>query len=497
MKKSLKTSVMLTWGVIFVIIFANCTLVSDWLMRKGFSDAYLETATAIANYFALNMEEFMLRQGDKTREKLLSDLKGWGKIGLVRILSGNGSILYSSREEELKGEKKAHPEELKNPVLEKGGSITHQEGDYIGIIKPIRRDRTPCRQCHDPKNEPEVYLEVHLPLQPITKANRYHKIVAFISCLSAILISLSLWLKIYRKKIDRPLKELIQQMALIKDGDLSARASIAGEDEFSYLAQSFNTMVEQLGKSRETMDYYHRRGMEQASQMANLGELATSIAHEIKNPLIGIRRALEIVANDIYADRKEHGKVMEMIKRELERLQTNVETILTYARPTTPKKVLGQINEVLNQVLNLIKPAIQEANVALEQNLDPDLPPVEIDTQQVSQIFLNILVNAIQAMPGGGKLSLKTRLKLGNISVEVKDTGIGVEEDKLGRIFRPFYTTKHRGTGLGLTIVQKFMEQHGGSISMESKPGKGTTVTLLFPCGTSKPTIAASAVVTG
>jgi signal transduction histidine kinase len=228
-------------------------------------------------------------------------------------------------------------------------------------------------------------------------------------------------------------------------------------------------------------------------RMAVLGQMSAGLAHEIRNPLGAIKGAAQ------YLDPVEVGgdasEFLKIIIEEADRLNQVVDQFLDYARPYQAQMESTDINQVIHQTVRLVAPGLDGKNIQLDLDLHPDLPSVPASGQQLTQVVLNLLTNAVEAMPDGGKLTVKTGLRtdgLGTslpvalartgVEVQVTDTGRGIAPEVQQRIFVPFFTTKERGTGLGLAISQRILEHHGGEIRIRSAEGQGSTFTVVLPC---------------
>jgi two-component system sensor histidine kinase HydH len=245
-------------------------------------------------------------------------------------------------------------------------------------------------------------------------------------------------------------------------------------------------------------------------RLATLGQLSAGVAHEIRNPLAGIGTSAQVLLRR-FEPRDERARFVSVILDEVARLDRLVTNLLQYARPRTPELGPGQLVECVRRVIELSADACAQASVHVEVQAAPRVKPLWIDTDLVSQVLLNVTLNAVQAMPRGGTLRYEVRTtrrrrvprgpgrrvsdaprrkgaRAGSarewISVQqvrVTDSGVGIPRSALGKLFDPFFSTKPRGTGLGLSICQTIMQEHGGSIEVASREGRGTTVLLDFP----------------
>lgn len=222
-----------------------------------------------------------------------------------------------------------------------------------------------------------------------------------------------------------------------------------------------------------------------ADSPAEIVALVGSLAHEIKNPLSTIRLNMDLVAEDLEGgtspkERRMAAKVA-TVRRECQRLQTLLQDFLNYARLKTFKFQPASLNSVAERALELFRPQFAAQRIEVREYLDPDLPTTLLDEEQLHGALVNLMVNAIQAMPDGGQLLMRTRPIAGGVALDVIDTGVGMDPATLGRAFEAFYSTKPGGSGLGLPMTRKIVEAHGGRIALASTRGVGTQFTLEFP----------------
>jgi PAS domain S-box-containing protein len=248
-----------------------------------------------------------------------------------------------------------------------------------------------------------------------------------------------------------------------------------------------NNAGEQLGVVIIFEDITREIKMEQdfqrVGELAAVGQLAASIAHELRNPLSSIKGAAQLLREQ-YSDHLTIIEFLDIILEEVDSLSKLTTEFLDYARPMQLELRPTDVNDVVRKTLQLMFMQINDSRVALSENLAQDLPTIEIDDKQIEQVLRNIILNALQAMPGGGSLEIATcahRGHAGGVELTVADTGSGIPPEKLDRIFTPFYTTKTKGTGLGLSVVRRIVENHGGRIDVASEEGKGSTFSIILP----------------
>ncbi|AMV72245.1 ATP-binding protein [Desulfuromonas carbonis] len=216
-----------------------------------------------------------------------------------------------------------------------------------------------------------------------------------------------------------------------------------------------------------------------ASRLSALGELAAGLAHEIRNPLGSIRGTAEIVKDSTLSE-EQRVEFSAIMIREVDRLNQVVTNFLSFARPAPTEMNACDLNAVLNEIVEFSAVQCQKSQVSV-QLVQHKLPLVSGDADQFKQVFLNLLLNAVQAMPGGGLLEVTTQLRDGIIAVTFKDNGPGIPKEILGKIFNPFFSTRHTGTGLGLAISQRIIQAHGGQIEVSSEVGEGARFEIQLP----------------
>ena len=219
--------------------------------------------------------------------------------------------------------------------------------------------------------------------------------------------------------------------------------------------------------------------LRRADRLSAVGQLAASLAHEIRNPLGSIEGAIDIVERT--ADEERRREFLGIIKKETRRLNGLLTNLLNFARPRAPQIREAQVDTMVRTVVDLTSHNAQQQGIQLKLHIAPDLPPVECDSEQIIQVLLNVTLNAIQASPAGGQISISADRRENMILMRVSDEGSGIADMELDKIFDPFYTTKEGGTGLGLAISYQILAQHGGGIAVERNPDKGMTFTLTLP----------------
>jgi two-component system, NtrC family, sensor kinase len=281
--------------------------------------------------------------------------------------------------------------------------------------------------------------------------------------------------------IQRPMVELQEKIEQVSAGNLNVEVSFARRnDEIGDLGRNFNHMMQQLRESREEIERLHRTQMSRAEHLATLGELATGLAHEIRNPLAGIAGVIEIVGRDLPATSPARAVVKD-VRLEITRISRTLTDLLETARPRRPEVRRSNLNTTVEHAVMLARQQVLSRPIKIELQQAPGLPEVEHDSDQIHQVLLNLLLNAVQAMEKTGTVNVEIGSRDGYASVVVSDTGRGISPQNLPNIFRPFYTTKGDGTGLGLSLAHRIVEDHHGRIEVSSVVGKGSMFTVLLP----------------
>jgi two-component system, NtrC family, sensor kinase len=274
----------------------------------------------------------------------------------------------------------------------------------------------------------------------------------------------------------RPLKKLVAGTKRIASGEYGHRVQIASRDELGLLGQEFNSMAAAI-EERE-----HR--LIRSERMAAAGQIASHITHEIRNPLSSISLNTELLEEELgeMAGMDEAKNLCQAMRREVDRLTEITEEYLRFARLPRPRLAPEDVNEILLNLLSFMAGELREKKVEVSYHLQPELPVVSADENQLRQAFLNLIRNACEAMAGiAGTLRVSTDLVDSEVLVSFADTGQGMDEETLAKIFDPFFTTKESGTGLGLALTQQIIAGHGGVISVKSVPRRGTVFSVKLP----------------
>jgi two-component system NtrC family sensor kinase len=297
-------------------------------------------------------------------------------------------------------------------------------------------------------------------------------------------------------KISRPIHGMADAAKKIAEGDYSQKVEISSDDEIGFLANNFNTMVSELVRAhqelREWAETLERKVEQrttelkamqahliQSEKLAGVGKLAAGVAHEINNPLTCVLTNSSLMLSDLTPDDPRREDLQAIVDETL-RCRKIVKGLLDFARQTKPQKQNLDLNKLAEDIIALVRNQASFQNIRIETELDPGIPPVLADADQIRQVVLNIILNAADAMPQGGIIRVRSSCepKSKHLALRISDTGPGIPDEIQNKMFEPFFTTKKTGTGLGLAIAYGIMERHKGSLKVESSPGRGTTIVV-------------------
>ncbi|RMF20757.1 MAG: HAMP domain-containing protein, partial [Deltaproteobacteria bacterium] len=333
-----------------------------------------------------------------------------------------------------------------------------------------------------------------------------------------ILVATILYVSLIRR-ITGPLERLSLATHDIAAGRLDIQVPVTTNDEVGELARAFNVMIRRLRESRREIEEWNRelgrrveertRSLEQAraeleavneqlvyalrrlretqdsmvqtEKLAAVGQLASTIAHEIRNPLAGIRGALELILPQL--EDPAHKQVLEQIVEEVDRINRTTSRLLGFARPAEPHREWTSLAALIDNVCFLVGQQARRQGVEIRRDYEPPDRPLYLDPQLTTQAFLNIVLNALQAIEGKGTLTIRSRWLSDDatVQIEFEDTGSGIPPEIQEKLFTPFFTTKRQGTGLGLHVVKSIIERQGGRVSLRSTVGKGTVFIVRLP----------------
>ncbi|HKK01138.1 MAG TPA: ATP-binding protein [Desulfuromonadales bacterium] len=459
----------------------------------------------------------MLENDRKRVYQMIQEVGTQKGVEYIRLVNKDGFVIFSTDRAEIGTllDKKADACNMchgRGKPLLKASSMSRSRlfkdrkgKEVLGIAKGIYSDPS-CLSAachfHTPNAKLLGVLDVTVSLQSMNAriaSYRHEIIILIVSLLGLLLLSLTI---LTHRLIHRPVRQFLNHTRRLASGDLESRIETSSGDELGELATSFNTMALNLKKARDELrewaDTLEMRVEERTSEikkiqsellqsekLAALGEMSAGIAHEVNNPLTGIL----MFASMLHEDPRLHPELKNdllTILEETRRCAKIVRGLLEFSRKSLPQKVLTSVNDLLETVLELVEHQEFFFDIEVVRKYDPALPQTLLDPNQIEQVFMNIILNAAQAIPDGGRMTIETGIRPSSpwIFARIVDNGCGISGDHLEKIFDPFFSTKGaQGTGLGLSVSYGIVENHGGQIEVEScqEENNGTTFTVLLP----------------
>jgi len=519
---SLTTKLIVYLLVCMVVIFALLGYLNIRLQRQHLEGAALTSAERVSDVIRRSATYYMLRNDREGLYHVIQTLADEPGMVKVRIFDKDGRISYSTDAAEVSRvvDKRAeacygcHAQSqplarLNRPdrfrIYRNGGQRV------LGIITPIE-NLPSCwnAECHAHPVGQQVLgvLDINLSLARADAqlAESNARTLAYTIAAMLIVAALS-WLFVVRV-VGRPIRALAKGTEHLSKGELGYQIEVQSQDEVGELARSFNAMSLQLRDANQEIvawtrtleDRVEEKTSElkrahdhvlQVEKMASVGKMAAVVAHEINNPLAGILTYAKLLRKwidrgEMKGDKlKEAAECLDLIGGESRRCGDIVRNLLTFSRTAPMNLETTDVNTVLDRALRLVHHQLEMTGIELQVYLDDDLPKLQCDPAQIEQVFLALIMNAIDAMPHGGNLWLETRMNRAGdgVETEIRDDGTGISPDILPHLFEPFQTTKEKGhgVGLGLAVSRSIIDRHHGRIDVQSELGKGTTFTITLP----------------
>lgn len=505
--------------LIISLILAVFMAILDYINVKNFRNTILQYAVSNADQIAevINQSAYdaMLKNDKGSMYEMIRRIGQDPNFEHIRIIGHEGTVAFSSTKNEIGMvlDKKAEAcnmchGETKGPQLhatpmQRSRIFTNSEGkEIMGFTKAIY-NQPACinAACHVHPKEFNVLgmLDINVCLDEMNKKSHEYRLEFFLfTCFLLIFTGVLINILIQRM-VNRPTKLLRNHANMVAAGNLNARVIAMSDDELGKLSDAVNMMTVSLQMAQEELKDWGtslenkveertqeikriEHHLRRSEKLASLGKLVAGIAHEINNPLTGILLFASIINSDKRLNMELKPDVEKIIS-ESRRCADIVSRLLEFSREAVPHKEAICLNTLLEKVVNLIHKQPSFHEITIVQNYSVDLPDVLVDSGQIQQVFINMIINASHAMCDGGTLTISTSTDENNSTVraEITDTGCGISGEDLNHIFDPFFTTRSDGTGLGLSISYGIVENNGGSIEVKSVLGEGTTFAVLLP----------------
>lgn len=521
-RKSLTIRLTGTLLIVLTTLFLLATLVQLQLQAASAKSCAKVNTLALAEALFGALHTSMLANDRALLRQSVEQITRKAPNIRVRIFNKDGTIVFSSLDEEVgqrlnptaeacfKCHSQGQPLE-KLPPGERTREFRWQAQEAIGAIRPIENEpgcsEAACH-AHPPEQRLLGVLDVSLTLGHIKAGQQQTALLMVLVTFVALSLVAGVVISVVQRSVHKPIAGLRRTLEALEAGDFTARYQEQDIHEFAILGRALNRTAQALEQANsellswaQTMERrveektaelrQAQEKMIQAERLASLGKLAAVVAHEINNPLASVVTYSKLLLRRFESDaqrfvsEEENGKILASIASEASRCGEIVANLLLFSRRSVVRFEPVTPNCLVERSLFLLKHRLDMARVSLKLSLDPDVGEVVCDPGQLQQAILALTVNAVDAMPGGGILTITTKAHNGHVSITVQDTGVGMEEEVKARIFEPFFTTKQesgaKSLGLGLAVVYGIVERHQGKIFVDSAPGKGATFTITLP----------------
>ena len=475
---SLRARVFIPSVVLYAVTLALMVGAAVEMLGRDLEDSVKHRLEVFAHVVADGLTTNMIHGGPRAMTDMLSVVNEHHDEILSVSMLGPGGLVVSSSSRELVGTRPWRAPRVDRTL------VTTLDSGYA-VLRPIANEPR-CTGCHGTAARTNGFLDVRFSRRPVTSAKLKlaKKLVLAAAGSFLVLLGITWWL--LGREVVSPIQRFVRTMRRAESGELTVVADEGRPDELGRATRGFDSMMAALRRSTAELEMVDAERMVRADRFAAVGEMATGLAHEIKNPLAGLSGALELLAEDLVSSPRQAEIVAEM-RHSVARLAQTMESLLRFARPARARMRSMDVNGALENVLFLVKQQRSAAPVVVEQRLDPALPPVSGDPAQLEQVFLNVCLNACQAMSAkGGKLTVRSFARDGQVVLQFADTGPGIAPEVRPLLFKPFFTTRREGNGLGLAISARIVVEHGGQIQFTCPPEGGTVFSLTLPAAAAK-----------
>ena len=483
-KLTLKLKIFLSVGLFYLAAVGTLTFLTIRSQRNLLFAQMGERAKVGISLMELSVTGSLYKLDTYRLETIASEAKALPNVEYAYIFDSEGRIVgdYHPDQRQLFS---TFTDELGQKIIKSDATLVDidQKKEILDISKPVKLG-------HDKLGGIRLGFDLNPIMEDIQEVT--FKAVGISSAI--FLIGLGV-IFIITFRMTKPIESLTLAAKRIEEGDLQYRVSIHRDDEIGSLATAFDQMAERL-MQRERELKQSQDTLRRADRLSSLGLLTAGLAHEIRNPLVAIRTFTQLLP-ERYDDAEFREGFQGLALKEVDRICGLINDLLSFARPSKPNVAPENVNDVVDNIARILETQAKEKGMAISREFSESLPKVWIDREQMKQVFMNLILNAIQAMKEGGSINIASRAVSRNgaefsgefVQVEIRDTGIGIPEEHLQHIFDPFFTSKDEGSGLGLAVSHQIVQEHGGFVTVESTVGKGTAFFIHVPVG--KPTRAA------
>ncbi|HEU4343056.1 MAG TPA: ATP-binding protein [Candidatus Binatia bacterium] len=477
-KLSLKVKIFLSVGLFYLAAVGTLTYLTIRSQRNLLLAEMVERAKAGINLMELSVTGALYKLDTFRLETIAREAKALPDVDYAYIFDDKGRIVGDFHEDQSQLFS-TFTDELGKKILESEDVLVNirYQKDILDISKPVNLGHQKLGG-----------IRLGFNLNPMIEEMRM-VVLRALGISTAIFVVGLVVIFVITMRMTKPIERLTLAAKRIEDGDLQHRVSIERDDEIGTLATAFDQMAERL-MQREKELKESQNTLRRADRLSSLGLLTAGLAHEIRNPLVAIRTFTQLLP-ERYNDAEFREGFQGLALKEVDRICGLINDLLSFARPSRPNVAHENMNDIVEGITRILETEAKEKGVEIVRNFGANLPKVWIDREQMKQVFMNLILNAIQAMKEGGSIFISTRLntthEIGKaarfLQIEIRDTGVGIPEENLDHIFDPFFTSKDEGSGLGLSISHQIVQEHGGYVTVQSKVGKGTSFFVNIPVG--------------
>ncbi len=470
--------------VSLIIVFSSVSLFAFYLfnnsLNKIIHEEHEKNVIAILGLFK---DQFYNAQGHNEGKiifPLLDSIRKNQNIKDAYLLNSHNKLVYPTgiNPDMLDSLPQSDQTSSNSPIVLK--TINSGDDHFTRAFIPLQNSKD-CNKCHSSTVKYLGTIVVDLSLGKTKRSINFARKFSLIFTTLMLLILGGIILLIHYKFVKKALKEFHSTINSVNQGNFYKRLSIPETKEFGELGISFNKMLDNFQNTQNELQIFHKNELRNNYKLATIGEMASRLAHEIRNPITGIASAIEIIHSEITDEKNK--SILAEVQRQANRVNQAITELLKYSRQKDVNFQESNINELIKSLVFFLENQSHTKKIVFKQELQEDIPVFRFDHGQMEDVFLNLGINAIQSIQNEGTVTFKTEYippeKV--VTISVCDSGRGIPEEIKSKIFHPFFTTRNEGTGLGLAIVKDIIDKHKGEIWVENNPGGGCTFIILLP----------------
>jgi len=451
----------------------------QWLIRAT-SRQKIQIVSALVN---ASLYRAMTAGHEQEVQSIMQEIASSAAIQTIRILSPRGKVLRSTQGPEIGAPADGQIQKSLNGFLSRGipSEISMVKANSLAQSFILLENRKECLGCHAPSEQITGILEVEVDNSDAESSLRKNLWKGLAAALAAFSLLTFIVLRLFERIINRPISQLRKDMESYQVGHLAPSRAAVKQDEIGSLVESFNLMVGRLEEAHRKIEELYNQRIEKAEHLAAFGELAAGLVHDIKNPLSGIRGAIEIIYQKTHPSDPQKEIFGEVVVQ-TDKIIAILQDALNYAKPSAANFQFVNPNLCAENAIRLARTQLNGKKIRfLFQGLEP-ASRFYLDPDKIQDVLLNLILNSISAIQKKGQIEIRMQQGSGReFQIRVSDDGQGIPEAHRDQIFNPFFSTKKDGTGLGLSISKRIIEIHRGTIRVESQAGQGTTFFIDIP----------------